>query len=254
MNAEILDNARREEWIALARRVGYGHAVGIIAAGDMSHEWMFAELIIAFAAGRERGQQVRVWYDVAPVANDENTPAGESVSADDYSDDWLLEGKPEGTVVPPASGRENFRTPNLNSANPSFAAKLILYVRDKFGGDAPFVYRAAHVSRKTYSAIISNELRPVSKQVAVAFAFALQLPLSEAKDFLRSAGHAFSDFMLEDIIYQACLIAGIYDIHRVNQILTAHNANPLSCQDEPSKCLHGGDNSENLQPEGDFPF
>lgn len=252
MNAKLLENARREEWIALARRVGYGHAVGIIAAGDMSHEWMFAELIIAFAAGRERGQQDRVWYDVAPVESDENMPSVESVPVDDYGDDWLLEGKPEGTVVPPASGREIVRTPNLNSANPSFAAKLILYVRDKFGGDAPCVYRAAYVSRKTYSAIISNELRPVSKQVAIAFAFALQLPLSEAKKLLRSAGHAFSDFMLEDIIYQACFIAGIYDIHRVNQILAAHNANPLPCQDEPSKCLHDGDNSENLQSEAEF--
>lgn len=253
MNAKLLENARREEWIALARKVGYGHAAGVIAAGDMSHEWMFAELIIAFAEGRIRGQR-SVFYDVAPVEHGDDQAAEEAISIDEYDDDWLLEGKPEGTVVPPASGREIVRTPNLNSANPSFAAKLILYVRDKFGGDAPCVYRAAYVSRKTYSAIISNELRPVSKQVAIAFAFALQLPLSEAKKLLRSAGHAFSDFMLEDIIYQACFIAGIYDIHRVNQILAAHNANLLPCQDEPSKCLHGGDNSENLQPEEELPF
>ena len=212
----------------------------------MSQEWMFAELIIAFAAGRERGQE-GVFYDVAPVESDGNWPSGETIPIDYHGDDWLLEGKPEGTVVPPASGREIVRTPNLNSANPSFAARLILYVRDKFGGDAPSIYRAAHISRKTYSAIISNELRPVSKQVAVAFAFALKLSLDEAKELLRSAGHAFSDFMLEDIIYQACIIAGIYDIARVNQILTAHNAKPLPCQDEASKCLQRGDNLKKEQ-------
>lgn len=237
---KLIENARREEWIALAKRVGYIHAADVIASGDMSQEWMFAELIIAFAAGRERGQE-GCFYDVALVGSTETSPI------DAYDDNWLLEGKPEGTVVPPASGRETIRTPNLKCANPSFAARLIMYVRDKFGGDAPTIYRAAHISRKTYSAIISNELRPVSKQVAVAFAFALKLSLDEAKELLRSAGHAFSDFMLEDIIYQACLIAGIYDINRVNQILVAHSTKPLTCQDEQLKCPHDGDIVENLQ-------
>ena len=51
------------------------------------------------------------------------------------------------------------RIPNLKSANPSFAARLILYVRDRFGGNAPRIYGAAHLSRKTYSSIIGNELR-----------------------------------------------------------------------------------------------
>jgi len=247
----LLESARREEWIALAKRVGYSHAADIIADGDMSQEWMFAELIIAFAAGRERGQE-GCFYDVAPVESDGNWPARETIPINAYDDNWLLEGKPEGTVVPPASGRETARMPNLNSANPSFAARLILYVRDKFGGDAPSIYRAAHISRKTYSAIISNELRPVSKQAAVAFAFALKLSLDEAKELLRSAGHAFSDFMLEDIIYQACFIAGIYDINRVNKILTAHSAKPLPCQGDPLKRLHDGDNLGNLQSEAEM--
>ena len=232
---KLIENARREEWIALAKRVGYIHAADVIASGDMSQEWMFAELIIAFAAGRERGQE-GCFFDVALVGSTETSPI------DAYDDNWLLEGKPEGTVVPPASGRETIRTPNLKCANPSFAARLIMYVRDKFGGDAPTIYWAAHISRKTYSAIISNELRPVSKQVAIAFAFALKLSLDESKELLRSAGHALSDFILEDIIYQACIIAGIYDIARVNQILTVHNAKPLPCQDEASKCLQRGDN------------
>lgn len=240
---KLIENARREEWIALAKRVGYIHAADVIASGDMSQEWMFAELLIAFAAGRERGQE-GCFFDVAPVGSTETRPV------DAYSNDWLLEGKPEGTVVPPASGRETARMPNLNSANPSFAARLILYVRDKFGGDAPTIYRAAHVTRKKrIRAIISNELRPVSKQVAIAFAFALKLSLDESKELLRSAGHALSDFILEDIIFQACLIAGIYDINSVNQILTAHNAKPLPCQDNPSNCLHDGDNFGYLQSE-----
>ena len=52
--AKLIENARRDEWIALAKRVGYIHAADVIASGDMSQEWMFAELIIAFAAGVNR--------------------------------------------------------------------------------------------------------------------------------------------------------------------------------------------------------
>ena len=147
-------------------------------------------------------------------------------------DDWLVAGQPAGTVVPPASGREAMRTPNLNSANPSFAARLIMLVRDRFGNDAPSVYRAAHISRKTYSAIVSNELRPVSKLTAIAFALALNLSLDEAIVLLRSAGYALSEFMLEDMIIRACFVAGIHDVDKVNEILAAHEVKPLpSCQE-----------------------
>ncbi len=246
-HSEARKNERRDEWISLAKRVGYNRAADIISAGDMSQEWMFAELIIAFAVGRRNGQDCS--FDCVECG--ESLPVDETKSIDDYDDDWLLNGKPDGTVVPPASGRETIRTPNLNSANPSFAARLILYVRDKFGGDAPSIYRAAHISRKTYSAIIGNELRPVSKQVAIAFAFALKLSLAEAKELLRSAGHGLSDFMLEDIIYQACLIADVNDINRVNQILISHAAKPLFCQDVPARCPHEEDI---LQPDEDIPL
>ena len=110
----------------------------------------------------------------------------------------------------------------MTSANPSFAARLIIFVRDRFGGDAPAVYNAAHVSRKTYSAIVSNELRPVSKQTAIALTLALRLSDREQQAFLAAAGFALSEFMLEDMIVRRCIIAGIYDIDRVNEILALH--------------------------------
>lgn len=46
---------------------------------------------------------------------------------------------PEGLPVPPVGPR----LPNLNAANLSFAARLIIAIRDKFGGDAPRVYTAS---------------------------------------------------------------------------------------------------------------
>ncbi len=141
---------------------------------------------------------------------------------------WLSKQLPAGTVVPPEGGRDQVRLPNLQSANPSFAARLIILVRDRFNGNAPAVYNAAHLSRKTYSSIVSNELRPVSKQTALALALALRLTREEAVAFVGSAGFALSTFILQDIVVDACLRAGIYDIDSVNEILMAHRAKTLS--------------------------
>ena len=149
-------------------------------------------------------------------------PSVEPDKDSQYGDAWLLKNLPEGTKVPGAQSRVMVRTPDLNCANPSFAARLIIAVRDRFGGDAPAVYKAAHIDRKTYSAIVSNELRPVSKRTAVAFAFALRLTRDEADEFIQSAGYCFSMSILEDMVFTACLEAGIYNWEKVNEILTMH--------------------------------
>ena len=241
------------EGIKAVAKAGNWEARAILksAGDDLSLERIYAEYLISEGMVHVDPWNLNVdpsdnngavYYDVQFVDD-----ANERQEEPTWEDGLLLADKPEGTVVPPPSGRGTVQTPNLTSANPSFAALLIKYVRDFFDGDAPKVYRAAHVSRQTYSAIISNELRPVSKHVAIAFAFALRLSLAEAKELLRSAGHALSDFILEDIIFQACLIVGIYDINRVNQILTAHAAKPLFCQNEQSECLRGGGNLKKEQ-------
>ena len=177
-------------------------------------------------------------FSVSPRAGDAS-PRNDVVKA--ARDRKLVaDRQPPGAVVPPAGGRETVRTPNLASANPSFAARLVMYVRDRFDGDAPKVYIAAHVSRKTYSSIVSNELRPVSKPTAILLALGLRLNFEEAEEFIKSAGFAFSAFILEDIVVSACIKAGIHDVSRVNEILSAHRAKPFpaaedDCQLEEQK-------------------
>ena len=130
--------------------------------------------------------------------------------------------------LPPAPSRATRKLPDLRRENPSFAAMLVKYVNERFGGDAPKVYNAAHVSRKTYSAIAGNELRPVSKAVAVQFALALQLTRTEADEFLKAAGYAFSPAILEDIIVCACIEEKVYDIDDINGLLMEYNAKPFT--------------------------
>ena len=124
--------------------------------------------------------------------------------------------------LPPPSSRDAKKIPDLKSENPSFAAMLIKYVNERFGGDAPKVYAAAKISRKTYSAIVGNELRPVSKQTAIQFALALKLSRTEADTFLKAAGFAFSPAILEDIIVCACISASVFEIDDVNSLLVEH--------------------------------
>ena len=143
--------------------------------------------------------------------------------------------------LPPPSSREARKLPDLKSDNPSFAAMLIKYVNERFGGDAPKVYAAAKISRKTYSAIVGNELRPVSKQTAIQLALALHLGQFEADAFLKAAGYAFSPAILEDIIVYACIASGIYEIDDVNGLLSEYGTKAFPVQTDSTECLQHGD-------------
>ena len=113
------------------------------------------------------------------------------------------------------------RPPNLKAANLSFAARVVLAVRDRFGGDAPKVYAAARLTRAAYSQIVSDETHPVSKRTAIRFAFALQCDKEEARLLLKAAGYAFSNSKTEDFILQACLEMEppVWDLEVVNRLL-----------------------------------
>lgn len=217
------DVAKCLEWLRKAAQNGNPNAVAVVrAVGEgRSAERLFAELLIfdAEALLKSSSHDYGIDYSIGNIRHD-----GRRDVAEARGKDWLLKDSPEGTVVPPPASRETLRTPNLLSANPSFAARLIILVRDRFGNDAPSIYRAAHVSRKTYSSIVSNELRPVSKQTAVAFALALRLSQHETIELLKSAGFSLSDFILEDMIVKVCIQTGINDIDEVNEILAAHGA------------------------------
>lgn len=138
----------------------------------------------------------------------------------------------QNSELPPAPSRATRKLPDLTRENPSFAAMLVRYVNERFGGDAPKVYTAAHVSRKTYSAIAGNELRPVSKAIAVQFALALNLTRTEADAFLKAAGYAFSPAILEDIIVCACIEEKVYDIVDINSLLAEYNAKPFTPKED----------------------
>ena len=123
------------------------------------------------------------------------------------------------------------RKPNLHAANLSFAARVIIWVRDRYANNAPAIYKAAYLSRKTYSAIISDENHGVSKRTAIQLAFALRLTREEADLLLHAAGYHLSRSVVEDMIFDACLEAKIHNLEDVNHFLLAHECRPFVPQD-----------------------
>lgn len=100
----------------------------------------------------------------------------------------------------------------------TFADLLLRYVRAQ-GGDAPAVYTAAHIDRRTYSAIISHPFRPVAKRTAVQFAIALRLDRRQADVLLQAAGYALSPVIGEDVVFAEAIREGRGDLQVVSQRL-----------------------------------
>jgi len=128
---------------------------------------------------------------------------------------------PRGLCVPSSEPRP----PNLHAVNLSFAARLVIAVRDRFHGDAPSVYKTARLTSAAYSRIISDETQKVNKRTAIRFVFALRLDPAEARMLLASAGFAFSYSQTEDFILESCLEADppIYDFDVVNALLREYH-------------------------------
>ena len=246
-----IDREAAVRWLRAAAESGVEQAGEIVkAAGDNAPaDRVFAEIFIRIGLF-----EIKDWEWYAPIVlnpqpekeePEEDTGGGIYFSVSEGrlgagENAWLREAASDALhadaekvraslpeTLPPASGRDVTLTPDLHREEPSFAARLILYIRDRFGNDAPCVYQAAHVSRQTYSSIIGNELRPVSKPTAIAFALALGLSEGETDELLKSAGYALSNFLLEDMIVKACIKADIRDIGRVNAILEEHGAKAL---------------------------
>jgi len=102
----------------------------------------------------------------------------------------------------------------------TFADLLVRYVHAN-GGDAPSVYAAARIDRRTYSAIVSHPFRPVAKRTVVQFALALRLDRAGADELLRAAGFALSPAIPEDIVFAEAIESRHGDLQRVDERLYA---------------------------------
>ncbi|MBR6470708.1 MAG: hypothetical protein IKS83_02825 [Victivallales bacterium] len=129
---------------------------------------------------------------------------------------------------PPANGDEAKRHRSAcRTLGISFSSELMRYVNERFAGQAPAVYRAAHLSRQAYSAIISDDDHRISRGTALALVCALHLAENDAEAMLQKAGYALSDALLADVIYRCCLRYGVWDLDVVNKLLEKYQCRTL---------------------------
>ena len=133
----------------------------------------------------------------------------------------------DASIAAPASApRAN--PDDMRYADETFSQMLLRKIGEKGLTDAA-CYKRANVDRRLFNRIKNNPAYRPAKQTALAFAIALELPMSEARELLMKAGFTLSHSDREDIAAEYCIMTGNYNLIEINQVLFRLDLQPLGC-------------------------
>lgn len=98
-------------------------------------------------------------------------------------------------------------------------SEILVHLIDAKGMTDPEVYRAANMSRQTFSKIRNNPQMQPKKRSVLALAVALQLTTPEAEALLITAGYALSPASPRDAIVRYFLDHKMYNVFDLNEML-----------------------------------
>lgn len=81
------------------------------------------------------------------------------------------------------------------------------------------VYKKANIEKFAFERLKNNSIFKLKKETVLAIAIALEMDLSETKEFMEKSGYDFSDKNKQNVIVKYFIENNIYDIYTVNQML-----------------------------------
>lgn len=100
----------------------------------------------------------------------------------------------------------------------TFVEKIIEYV-DRSGKKDSEIYKPMEYSKQAYSKMMSNLSTKPKKNTAMLFCLSLELTYEESIDLLARAGYTFDVTEKKELVVEACIKNGFYDIWKINFML-----------------------------------
>ncbi len=119
----------------------------------------------------------------------------------------------------------------IKKRKPTFSENVIRYCdmreAEEEGLTDAMIYKEAYFNKDMFCKIKNNKEYRTSKRTVLAFAVVLHLDIEQAVDFLASAGFAFSDSIITDMIVKYYIEKKDYQCEKINDTLVHFKERPL---------------------------